>query len=448
MANYRKTGKNASFRPDDIRKGFDGPFEIPAWQKSAKPLQRRKNTTPKNAYRPESFVSRAKSNSRVLNQIKGRPVRNSWPRMPAPVSAKRKPFSLAFTMPLLPVLGLFILGIIFFADNNASISAMVSRDVIPAPDAGGEINMAAYVDGRNMAAVQPEDLSAMSVTDAVSDNPVNTAPAVSAVPAAAVPSAAEAAVNESIPLRMVEYFAWESYTVKRGDSVSSIAAAHGLSMDAVIASNNLTNAHLLKTGQILRIPNMNGIPYTVKSGDTLYKISLTHNIPLDVLVDVNNIQRDLIIPGQNIFLPGARMPAGEFRLAIGTYFLSPLRGTAAKLSSGYGWRDDPFGAGRRFHEAVDMSIAQGTPVKAASGGRISHVGNNAVYGKFIIINHSENFQTMYAHLSVCSVKEGDTVEQGSKIGEVGNTGMSTGPHLHFAVYKNGHAVNPLDYFTM
>jgi murein DD-endopeptidase MepM/ murein hydrolase activator NlpD len=73
------------------------------------------------------------------------------------------------------------------------------------------------------------------------------------------------------------------------------------------------------------------------------------------------------------------------------------------------------------------------------------VGYNGTYGNYIILSHSGGYQTMYAHLNSVSVRKDAAVNQGSKIGEVGNTGYSTGPHLHFAVFKNGKAVNPLDY---
>jgi murein DD-endopeptidase MepM/ murein hydrolase activator NlpD len=72
------------------------------------------------------------------------------------------------------------------------------------------------------------------------------------------------------------------------------------------------------------------------------------------------------------------------------------------------------------------------------------VGLNSVYGKYIIITHSNGLVTWYAHMSVTSVAQGAYVRQGAKIGEVGSTGYSTGPHLHFAVYKNGKPVNPLE----
>ena len=72
------------------------------------------------------------------------------------------------------------------------------------------------------------------------------------------------------------------------------------------------------------------------------------------------------------------------------------------------------------------------------------IGNNKVYGKFIVLEHAGAYESLYAHLSAILVKQGDRVQQGEKIGEVGSTGESTGPHLHFAVHKNKRAVNPLD----
>jgi murein DD-endopeptidase MepM/ murein hydrolase activator NlpD len=131
------------------------------------------------------------------------------------------------------------------------------------------------------------------------------------------------------------------------------------------------------------------------------------------------------------------------KLALGELFAYPVRG--ARLTSAFGWRNDPITGVRRHHAAVDLAAAQGTPVKAASGGRVLAVGYNSTYGKYIVLGHSGGYQTMYAHLNTTSVIQGASVSQGDKIGEVGSTGYSTGPHLHFAVYKNGRAVNPLDF---
>jgi murein DD-endopeptidase MepM/ murein hydrolase activator NlpD len=247
--------------------------------------------------------------------------------------------------------------------------------------------------------------------------------------------------DDRIPLDLMETFTWKSYTVKKGDSVSKIAADHAISMDAIIASNNITNARRLREGEVLRIPNMDGIPYTVARGDTLSKISTAMEVPLEAILDANDIQDENIGPGMVLFIPGAKMSREDLKLVLGELFIYPVKG---RLSSPFGWRNDPISGVRRYHAALDLAANTGTPVNAALDGRISTVGFNSVYGKYIIISHNGGYQTMYAHLSLTSVQQGAYVYQGTKIGEVGNTGYSTGPHLHFAIYKNGTAVNPLD----
>ena len=248
--------------------------------------------------------------------------------------------------------------------------------------------------------------------------------------------------DEAIPLNIIETFTWETYRVEKGDSISRIAVDHAISMDAIIASNNISSARLLQEGDTLRIPNMDGVPYTVKSGDSLYKISRIMGVPLEAILDANDIQDDKIRPKTQLFIPGAKMRGEDLKLVLGELFIYPIRG---RLTSPFGWRKDPITGARRFHAALDLAASTGTPVKAAMEGRISTVGLNSVYGKYIIVTHSNGYQTMYAHLNATSVTQGTYVSQGAKIGEVGSTGYSTGPHLHFALYKNGRAVNPLDF---
>ena len=259
--------------------------------------------------------------------------------------------------------------------------------------------------------------------------------------AGVLPGPAAAEPGEPIPLDLMETFAWSDYRVRKGDSVSKIAAAHSLSMDAIIAGNGITNARRLREGETLRIPNMDGIPYTVRKGDSLEKISRSMGVPLEAILDANDLQSDTIGAGLVLFIPGARMRAEDLKLALGELFIYPVRG---RITSRFGWRNDPISGVRRFHAALDLAAPAGTVVKAAMDGRVSTIGVNATYGNFIILNHGNGYQTLYAHLNVVQVKKGDTVNQGSRIGEVGSTGYSTGPHLHFAVYKNGSAVNPLE----
>jgi murein DD-endopeptidase MepM/ murein hydrolase activator NlpD len=248
--------------------------------------------------------------------------------------------------------------------------------------------------------------------------------------------------GDEIPLDLTETFAWQNYLVRPGDSVELIARHFGLSLDAVIASNNLRNVRReLRAGERIRIPNMDGIPYTVKSGDSYAGIARSMDVPLEAVLDANDIQSDAVSPGTVLFIPGAKMDRNELRQALGELFVYPVSG---RRTSPFGWRVDPFTGVKSFHAGLDLSSPMGTSVKASADGRVSAVGTNAVYGNFIILSHADNYQTMYAHLSRILVQKGASVSQGAVIGRVGSTGRSTGPHLHFSVYKNNRAVDPLE----
>jgi len=252
----------------------------------------------------------------------------------------------------------------------------------------------------------------------------------------------EAPPVDPMPLDLVETFEWRSYKVKKGDTVDKIAGEYSLSRDAIIASNGIANARLLLEGAILRIPNIDGIPYTIQGGDTLAIIAKNFGIPLEVILDANDLQSDVIIPGTVIFLPGARMQKEDLKLALGELFTYPLKNF--RTTSPFGWRIDPISGVRRYHAALDMAAPTGTPVMAAMDGTVSATGYNSTYGNYIIMKHSNNYQSLYAHLNTLGVKKGEFAAQGKKIGEVGSTGYSTGPHLHFQVFKNSQPINPLE----
>ncbi|MDR2617284.1 MAG: M23 family metallopeptidase [Treponema sp.] len=368
---------------------------------------------------PAAFSPRQEWKGDFIRQVRQKPLRQkNLPLRPGRdrTGEEKEPrFRPSLSLPLIPAAGLCALLIAAIAAINTREEipfAWMHRDVIPLPaaDSAGEYNMALY------AGLVPET----GEQGASSEN-----------------------AGEAIPLDLAETFAWKTYTVKKGDSVSGIAAEHAISMDAIIASNGISNVRLLREGQVLKIPNMDGIPYAVKKGDSLSKISQSMGVPLEAILDANDIQQDVITPGESLFIPGARMRNEDLRLALGELFIYPLKG--ARLTSPFGWRNDPINGVRRHHAAVDLAAPTGTPVKAASDGKVSALGFNSTYGNFIILSHENNYQSMYAHLSAFAVKKGDRVAQGVKIGEVGSTGYSTGPHLHFAIYKNGQAVNPLDF---
>jgi len=112
------------------------------------------------------------------------------------------------------------------------------------------------------------------------------------------------------------------------------------------------------------------------------------------------------------------------------------------MSSKYGQRNDPFTGKRHFHSGIDFATAEGTPIFSAASGVVTKVGNQANYGLTVEIDHRNGYITRYAHTLEVLVKKGDIVKQGQIIAKVGNSGRSTGPHLHFEVIRNGKTVNP------
>jgi len=250
-------------------------------------------------------------------------------------------------------------------------------------------------------------------------------------------------VKNDNPHGSLVIFEWQQYRVQKGDTVSGIAQKHKVSVGAIIASNEIRNARKLQEGTVLRIPNIDGIPYQIKKGDNLSGIASSHKIPLEVLLDVNDIKSDIIKAGEKIFLPGARMNDIDLRLSLGELFMYPIN--SRYITSNYGMRKEPFTGVLQFHDGVDFRANTGTTIMAAMDGVVAVVGTSRLYGKHIILSHSNGYKTLYGHLNSFNVKEGDKVTRGRKIGESGNTGYSTGPHLHFGAYdKNGKLVNPLE----
>jgi murein DD-endopeptidase MepM/ murein hydrolase activator NlpD len=233
------------------------------------------------------------------------------------------------------------------------------------------------------------------------------------------------------------------YTVKSGETISGIARQFNLTnISTLISVNDIQNVRLLRAGQKLSVPSLDGIFYQVKQGDTLAGISVKHNITVEDILDVNNLDSTAIIAGSKLFLPGIHLDSTALKKAMGELFVSPLAGSW-RFSSPFGWRPDPFTGVRSQHTGIDMAVPLGTPILTAMSGTVVAASYSSIYGNYVIINHGNGYQTLYGHMQKILAQKGQVVNQGSKIGLVGSTGYSTGPHLHFSVYKNGRLIDPM-----
>jgi murein DD-endopeptidase MepM/ murein hydrolase activator NlpD len=265
--------------------------------------------------------------------------------------------------------------------------------------------------------------------------PADTDPALYAL---LVPEPATA--REELRPVVLTNLAISSYRTQAGDSLSKIAARFKLNVDTLVSWNGIRDARSIAVGTQLGIPNTNGLKYTVRRGDSLQRIALSSSVPLNSILDWNRLSSSVISVGQELFLPGARMNTDDLNRILGSLFQFPVIG---RISSYYGERPDPFTGVERPHNGIDIVNKPQTPILAAANGTVADVGFNNNYGNYIILKHSGFFQTLYGHLNRYLVSRGQKVRQGQEIGQLGTTGYSTGPHLHFSIFRNGEAIDPL-----
>jgi murein DD-endopeptidase MepM/ murein hydrolase activator NlpD len=230
-----------------------------------------------------------------------------------------------------------------------------------------------------------------------------------------------------------------SYRVERGDMIGDLARKFGLNQDTLISYNNIKNTRLLQIGQALRIPNQDGILHKVKKGDTLSGLAEMYKTEEEAIKTVNELFSGTIHEGTELFIPGARLDWINLQEINGDLFIWPISGY---ITSPYGYRSSPFTGVRQFHSGIDIGAVSGTPIKAAMSGRVIVAGWSDTYGNYVVVSHHSGYRTLYGHMSVIRAKSGQYVSTGQRIGDVGSTGLSTNPHLHFTVYKNGVTVNP------
>lgn len=236
------------------------------------------------------------------------------------------------------------------------------------------------------------------------------------------------------------------YEVQPGETLEQIAARFGISLEALVGSNanTLDDIYRVEPGTVLKVVK-NGVLHSVKRGQTLTDIARTYGVALSEIIQANRLEdREYIYPGEEFFIPGAvTSPALTYLQMAGgkkSFFAWPVRGV---LSSDFGPRIHPISGEPDFHQGIDVEVPEGADVYAACAGRVIVAGHHSGYGLYIVLEHSDGYRTLYGHLSEIGVYRGQFVEGGQRIARSGNTGNSTGPHLHFEILQYGRPLNPL-----
>lgn len=244
-----------------------------------------------------------------------------------------------------------------------------------------------------------------------------------------------------------------SYTVEKGDTISTIARKFGVSEDTIKWQNNLTNDYLT-IGQEIDILPVTGIAHKVISGETVYSIAKKYDTEAQKIVDfpfnefAGNGESFALVSGQMLIVPDGIKPSeqpfikrqvfiaqGPIPVSGGGYTY-PVRGG---ISQFYAW----------YHPGIDITAPIGTPIVASHNGTVTeiHTGTyDGGYGTNLYISNGNGTVSHYAHMSGVNVSVGQQVTGGGTvIGWIGMTGRTTGPHVHFEIRVNGSFVNPLSY---
>jgi murein DD-endopeptidase MepM/ murein hydrolase activator NlpD len=228
------------------------------------------------------------------------------------------------------------------------------------------------------------------------------------------------------------------YRVREGDTLSGIAERFGMDLDTIASLNREwgSGVHLIQIDEAIKIPNQDGIYIEVE--EDLDVLCRDKGVPVEVVYAVNGIDSGQNVSGMELFFPGVQHTGIERSVITGSAFLKPVGGW---LTSGFGYRRDPFTNEMHFHRGIDLAAPVGTPVRAALDGKVVFIGYDSVLGNYVLIRHQINYSSLYGHLSEIWVSRGATVTRGQRIGTIGNTGRSTGPHLHFEIRRRGAPIN-------
>jgi len=245
--------------------------------------------------------------------------------------------------------------------------------------------------------------------------------------------------TRSRPEESAENLTIYQYTTGPSDDLFSIAARCNIPYSALASLNRLTSPASLQTGTLILLPSCPGIFIPQSPESDLEKLIRAARIEeqgsVELRIRVAGVQQIFhFFPGAD-YTPTERtyfLNAGFFRFPLQNY----------RISSSYGMRENPVTGNIVLHQGIDLAAPEGTEVFAAADGTVIEIGDDPIYGIYIIISHSDRWTSLYGHLQRVETALRQSVKSGTLIGRVGSTGQSTGPHLHFELRQDGRALDP------
>jgi murein DD-endopeptidase MepM/ murein hydrolase activator NlpD len=228
-----------------------------------------------------------------------------------------------------------------------------------------------------------------------------------------------------------------AYTPGGTDDIFSLAARCNIPYAALATLNHIAHPGSLDQAGTLLLPSVPGIfiPESPES-DLERLLQSSREASAGIPITINRGGKKTAF----LFIPGADFSPTERVFFLNFSFRFPLR--AYRLTSAFGLRRNPITGTVKIHEGLDLAAPEGTDVFATRDGVVTDLGEDSIYGRYIVIQHGENWVSLYGHLSAIHTTLRSRVRTGALIGKVGSTGQSTGPHLHFELRQNGQAQDP------
>jgi murein DD-endopeptidase MepM/ murein hydrolase activator NlpD len=235
-----------------------------------------------------------------------------------------------------------------------------------------------------------------------------------------------------------EYLTIYQYTVRKGDELLSVAARCNVPYSTLASLNRLNNPNALEEGRILLLPSYPGIFIPANPDSEIEKLTGASRF-----TNMESVALKIPVTGKSEtfhFFPGADYTPTERAFFLNTGFRFPLK--TFTLTSAFGLRQNPVTGNISIHQGLDFAAPFGTEVYSAADGIVTEIGDDPVYGIYVIISHNNGLTSLYGHLQKAETVLRSNVRSGTLIGRVGSTGQSTGPHLHFELRQNGKAIDP------